>query len=82
MERKKIDKWVIIRTLVLVLALVNQVLVALGKSPIPINDAMIETLISTGWTIISAGLSWWYNSNITQEAIIAQEYLEELKEKE
>lgn len=77
----KIDKGTIIRTAILVLALVNQVLVAFGKSAIPVEDANVDLLISTVWTIAAAIWSWWKNNNITKEAIAAQVYLDALKNK-
>ena len=78
---KKIDKWTVIRTLVLILALGNQVLVTLGRSPLPIDDASVELAVTSLWTIISAVTSWWYNNNITDEAKQAQAYLNDLKAK-
>ncbi len=77
----KIDKGTIIRTAILVLALVNQVLIAFGKSPLDIDEGNIDLLLSTAWTIAAAIWSWWKNNNITKEAIAAQVYLDELKEK-
>ena len=73
------DKGMIIRTLVLVIALVNQFLVAAGKSPLPIEDVQIETLVSTVFTVAASMWSWWKNNSVTEEAQAADEYLRELK---
>ena len=67
-----------LRTIVLVLAIVNQVLVAFGKSPLPVNDDTAAELISGIFTSLSAAWAWWGNNSITEEAQQADEYLEEL----
>lgn len=58
----------LIRTLVLLLALANQLLVATGHSALPIDDAQIETLVSTVVTIGASLWSWWANNSITKAA--------------
>lgn len=74
-------KGTIIRTIILLVALINQLLVAFGKSPLPIDDEQIETLFSTGFTIIASLIAWWKNNSVTKEAIEADEYLRKLKGK-
>lgn len=69
----------IARTVILALALINQVLVAKGKSPINISDENINTLISTGFTIVASVLAWWKNNSFTKEAIKADEVLRDLR---
>lgn len=76
---RNIDKGTVIRTVILVLALVNQVLTVLGINPLPIDEGNLDLLISTAWTIVAAIWSWWKNNNITKEAIQAQVYLDDLK---
>ena len=71
----------IIRTAVLVLALANQVLSALGKSPLPIEDSAVETLISAGATIFAAVWAWWKNNSLTAAAQKADEYMDAIKAK-
>lgn len=66
------------RTAVLILALANQILSATGHSPIPVDDAQIEQLISTGMTVVAAIWAWWENNSFTKEAIAADNYLESL----
>ena len=72
-----ISKGTITRTVVLGLALTNQVLTAFGKSPIPIDDDTITNLISAGFTVVTAGIAWWKNNSFTQKAIKADELLKE-----
>lgn len=66
------------RTAVLILALTNQILSATGHSPIPVDDAQLEQLISTGMTVAAAIWAWWENNSFTKDAIAADNYLESL----
>lgn len=66
------------RTAVLILALANQILSATGHSPIPVDDAQLEQLISTGITVGAAIWAWWKNNSFTKEAIAADNYLDSL----
>jgi SPP1 family holin len=74
-------KDVLIRTVILAIALVNQILTAFGKSVIPIDDETITQLISVIFTIATSVWAWWKNNSITPEAIVADEYLKELNRK-
>lgn len=74
----KIKVTTMTRTAVLILALANQILSATGHSPIPVDDAQIEQLISTGMTVVAAIWAWWENNSFTKEAIAADNYLESL----
>ena len=53
-SRMTISAGTIARTICLCLALVNQILTATGHSVINISDESINTLISTGFTIVTA----------------------------
>ena len=66
------------RTAVLILALTNQILSATGHSPIPVDDAQLEQLISTGMTVGAAIWAWWENNSFTKEAIAADNYFDSL----
>ncbi len=72
----------IIRTVVLVLALVNQILTAAGASPLPIDDETAAQLISTVATVAASLAAWWKNNSFTAEAIDADEYLRQLRGKQ
>lgn len=74
----KIKVSTITRTAVLILALANQILSATGHSPIPVDDAQLEQLISTGITVGAAIWAWWKNNSFTKEAIAADNYLDSL----
>lgn len=78
----KITKGTLIRTVVLLFALVNQILAICGVSPIPIDDDTATNVISTLWTAIASVVAWWKNNSFTQDAISADTYLTELKEQD
>ncbi len=69
----------IARTAVLAMALINQILSAMGKPLLPIDSAQLEQLISTGFTTVSALVNWWFNNCFTKEAIQADAEFERLK---
>lgn len=74
-------KGTIIRTVVLFVALVNQILVMGGKSPLPFEDAEVEMFVSTALTAVASLIAWWKNNSITKEAQEADAYMWELKGK-
>lgn len=78
-SRMTISAGTIARTICLCLALVNQILTATGHSVINISDESINTLISTGFTIVTAIVAWWKNNSFTQSALKADEVMKELK---
>lgn len=78
-EKPKASAATIARTACLALALVNQVLSATGHSVLPIESAELEQLISTGATVVTALVGWWYNNSFTQEAIRADAEYDRLK---
>ena len=75
----KISKGTLIRTIILALALINQVLAMLGLSPLNIADDDISTVISTAWTIVAAAVAWWKNNSFTDAAIRADKFMHDLK---
>lgn len=56
------------RTIILALALLNQLLSVTGHPVLPIEDAQIETLVTTAWTVIAALVAWWKNNSFTAAA--------------
>lgn len=69
----------IIRTIVLILALANQILAVYGKEAIPITEDEVYQAVTLIVTVASALWAWWKNNSYTQAAIKADEYLEELR---
>ena len=80
MKTVKVDT--IIRTVVLVIALINQILAVCGYSLLPITDEQINDIITLIFTISASLWSWWKNNSFTQDAMTADEYLKELREGE
>ena len=75
----KISKGTIIRTICLILALVNLTLETFGKRIIPITDDQISELITLIFTIVTSLTAFWKNNSFTQEAIIADGILHDMK---
>lgn len=69
----------IIRTVVLILALVNNCLTMAGHSPLPIEDEQVTNLLSMIFTIGAALWGWWKNNSFTPAAIEADAYMEQLR---
>jgi len=77
----KPTKSTIIRTIVLVIMLLNQLLAAFGRSPLPFSDEQVDTFVSTVLTVVSSIWAWWKNNSFTKAALKADEYMKELKAK-
>ena len=69
----------IIRTIILALALINQILTTTGHAIIPITDDQITQIITLGFTIGASLLAWWKNNSFSKRAIEADEYMKSLK---
>lgn len=79
MNKEKITAGTIIRALCLILALVNLTLETMGKKIIPITDDQISELVTLVITIATSLVGFWKNNSFTQEAIIADGIMHELK---
>ena len=72
----------IARTIVLLLALANQVLAMCGKQVLNIADDDIYQIVSIVFTISASVWSWWKNNSFSVNAITADKYLNKLKKNE
>ncbi len=81
MKDCKITTATIARTAVLALALTNQILSATGHAVLPIESAQLEQLVTAGITIGASLASWWSNNSFTREAIEADDFMQQLKQK-
>lgn len=80
MEKKyKIQPDTIARTIILALALINQLLSATGHAVIPIADETIESLVSYIVTVVVAIWTWWKNNSFTQAALRGDIVMKEIK---
>ena len=78
----KIKTETIIRTVILVVALINQVLTVTGHSLLPITDEQITEIITLVITVGASLWAWWKNNSFTQAAIEADELLNTIKKEE
>lgn len=78
-EKRKVSVETVIRTIVLVVTLINSVLTMLRKNPLPFSEDELYTALSATATIAATVWAWWKNNSFTTEAIKADEYLHELK---
>lgn len=69
----------IARTIILAMALVNQILSASGHAVIPIEDATVETLVTTSFTVVAALINWWKNNSFTKAALAGDEAMKAAK---
>jgi SPP1 family holin len=75
------NKMMVIRTIVLVVALINQSLVMAGLHPLPFNDAQVENGFTIIFTVVASLVAWWKNNSFTKNAKQADAYLKELNKK-
>ena len=69
----------IVRLIVLIIALVNQLLVAIGKSPLPFENETVTEFVSVLITVLAAAWAWWKNNSFTKAAIEADEIMKQKK---
>jgi SPP1 family holin len=79
MEKYKIDSQVIARTIILAIALINQIFAIFGRQQIPVQEDTVYQIVSLLFTIVTTVWSWWKNNSFTPEAIKADEYMHKLK---
>lgn len=73
--KKKIETGTIVRTVVLVFSLINQVLTISGYNPLPFGDEEVGQAVSMLLTVGASLWAWWKNNSFTQAAISADEQL-------
>ena len=69
----------IVRTAVLILALVNQILTSTGHTIIPVSDEELAELITLAATVAASVWAWWKNNSFTKDAIKADSFLDRLR---
>ena len=73
------NKETLIRTVFLMIALLNQVLTAIGKNPLPFSEEGIYEGVSAVVAAAASLWSWWKNNSFTAAAAKADAYLKQLK---
>lgn len=75
-----VSKATIVRTVILALALINQLLSIGGMSPLPIESEELSQWLSWSLTVAASLWSWWKNNSFTKNAIKADETLKQLRQ--
>lgn len=75
----KVTMSTILRTIVLLLVILNQVLTSIGKNPLPWSEEEMYQGLSAAATAVAALIAWWKNNSFTKEARAADQYMKSLK---
>lgn len=78
----KIKADTIARTIVLFIALANQVLAISGKEAFPVTEDQVYQTVTLVVTIGASVWAWWKNNSFTKAAIEADKVLTDLKTQE
>lgn len=78
----KVSKGTIVRTALLLLAIINNLLAIFGKAPLPITNEQLELIVSTIITVVMALINWWKNNSFTKAAIQGDMLKDRLKNAE
>ena len=70
-----VKKETIIRTVLLILGLINMILNSTGHSPLPFDDDQVTTVVSDVYMITVSLWAWWKNNSFTRAALQADEVL-------
>lgn len=75
----KISKGTIVRTIMVVIVIVNVVLKQFGVDAINVSESEILSLIEALIEVATIVVAFWKNNSFTQNAIKADEFLKNLK---
>ena len=76
---KNVSKETLIRTIALVLSIVNYILTSKGMNPLPFGETEAYEFISMIAMGAASIWAWWKNNSFTKEAIAADKVLDDLK---
>lgn len=79
MKDTKVKTDTIIRTIVLVIALVNQVLAIMGKQAFPVTEDEVYQVVTLIVTIGASIWAWWKNNSFSAEAIAGDNLMNKLR---
>lgn len=74
----KITKGTIIRTILLVLVVINLILKQTGRPVIDIPEGTIASFVEVVVEIAAIMVAWWKNNSFTENAKKADEYMRQL----
>lgn len=72
---RKVEKETLTRTIVLVIALLNNILTMAGYNPLPFSDDEVYMGVTAVITVAASLWAWWKNNSFTQKAIEADKIL-------
>lgn len=72
---KKVEKETLARTIVLAIALFNNILTMAGYNPLPFSNDEVYIAVTGGLTVAASLWAWWKNNSFTQKAIEADKIL-------
>lgn len=70
----------IVRTIIAGIALLNSMLIMFGKTPLDLDENTLYVIGSGIATVVTTIWAWWKNNSITQNALLADKYLDDLRE--
>ena len=77
---KEIEKPTIIRTIVMILTLLNTILTMTGHNPLPFSEEELYSGITVLVNVVVTLWVWWKNNSFTSAAIHADELMRKLKD--
>ena len=77
-----IKKSTIVRTIMLLIVLINLVLKAFGIDVISVEESLIATIVEMLIEVAVIVVAFWKNNSFTPKAIKADEFLQQLRESE
>lgn len=82
MEYLKISKGTIVRTIMLIIVVVNMILQHFGIDIINVNESEVLSFVEIVLELAVIITTFWKNNSFTEKAIKADEFLKTLKESE
>ena len=78
----KISKSTIVRTILVILVIINFILEKMGIDVIPTDEYTVLMFVETGIEIAIIVVGFWKNNSYSKKAIKADEFLKQLRESE
>lgn len=66
-----ISKGTIVRSVMLLVGVVNTVCVLFGWSPVELDESLVYEAVSTAYMVVVTAWSWWKNNSFSHAAVSA-----------
>lgn len=76
------NKGTVVRTLLLLIALINAILEFKGMSPISVEEGSVDEIVSAVFLAATTIASWWKNNSFTKAALVGDEAKDKYKKAE